>query len=104
MDYQRHFGKELTNILDGEKNNHKRNYSYLHGDRVRDHSLNNMLSKNAITQRQINKTVINANVNIVRTVEVEKEKSVEEKFVITDIQMVPEYFFENLQYLRQKEK
>jgi hypothetical protein len=72
MDYQRHFGKELTNLLDAEKNNHKRNYSYLHGDRVRDHSLNNLLTKNAITQRQVNKTVVTTNIVAIKSVEAEK--------------------------------
>lgn len=91
MDH-RVFGKEITNILDNDLNKYKRNYSFLHGERLRDHSLN--LGKGIVTNRLSNKSQV-----------VQPEKKVTEpKVQTTDPQMVPEYFFENMQFLRNREK
>ncbi len=48
------FGKELTNLVDPDLNRYKRNYSFLQGERVRDHSLN--LNKGNVTNRLVNRT------------------------------------------------
>jgi hypothetical protein len=76
MDH-RIFGKELTNIMDGDINRYKRNYSFLHGDRLRDNSLN--LLKGNATNRLTNKSQV---------VQPEK-KNTEIKIDISDPQMVP---------------
>lgn len=55
MDH-RVFGKEITNILDNDLNKYKRNYSFLHGERLRDHSLN--LNKGNVTNRLSNKSQV----------------------------------------------
>jgi hypothetical protein len=53
------FGKELTNLQEADPNRYKRNYSFLHGDRLRDHSLNaNNLNKGNVTNRLSNRSQI----------------------------------------------
>jgi hypothetical protein len=76
MDH-RIFGKELTNLIEGDINRYKRNYSFLHGERLRDNSLN--LNKGNATNRLNNKSQV---------VQPEK-KIVEIKIDISDPQMVP---------------
>lgn len=76
MDH-RIFGKELTNIMEGDINRYKRNYSFLHGDRLRDNSLN--LLKGNATNRLNNKSQV---------VQPEK-KNTEIRIDICDPQMVP---------------
>jgi len=51
---QRIFGKELTNICEGELNRYKRNYSFLHGERGREHSVN--LKQGQVTHRLHNRS------------------------------------------------
>ncbi len=85
------FGKELTNLIDPDINRYKRNYSFLHGERVRDHSLN--LNKGNVTNRLVNRTQLP-----------QDKKPDNPRPEINDPQMVPEYFCENLQFLRSKEK
>lgn len=76
MDH-RIFGKELTNIMEGDINRYKRNYSFLHGDRLRDNSLN--LLKGNATNRLNNKSHV-----------VQPEKKITEiRIDISDPQMVP---------------
>jgi hypothetical protein len=82
------FGKELTN-LDHDLNRYKRNYSFLHGERIRDHSLNP--KQGNVTNRLNNRTHV-------------EPKLPEIKLELTDPQMVPEYFMENLQFLKSREK
>lgn len=36
---QRIFGRELTNLLEADLNRYKRNHSFMHPERSRDHSL-----------------------------------------------------------------
>lgn len=75
------FGKEITNInIEQEGNRAKRNYSFAMGDRPQ---------LQALSKGQLNKTL---------------PHQVELKLEITDPQMVPEYFFENMQFLRNREK
>jgi hypothetical protein len=88
MDH-RIFGKELTNLADTDLNRYKRNYSFLHADRLRDHSVN--LKQGNNTNRLNNRSHV-------------EQKLPEPKLELTDPQMVPEYFFENMQFLRNKEK
>lgn len=73
------FGKELTN-LEPEINRGKRNYSFAMGDRPHLQPLP--------LKSHLNRTLPQA----------------ELKLEITDPQMVPEYFFENMQFLRSREK
>lgn len=73
------FGKEITN-LEPEANRSKRNYSFAMGDRP-------LLQ--GLGKGQLNKTL---------------PHQAELKLEITDPQMVPEYFFENMQFLRSREK
>jgi hypothetical protein len=87
------FGKELTNLVDSDLNRYKRNYSFLHGDRLRDHSLNPPKGNN--TNRLNNRTTNNIK---------EDKKNLSPTIELTDAQMVPEYFFENMQFLKSKEK
>ena len=91
MDH-RIFGKEITNLMEGDMNRYKRNYSFLHGDRLRDNSLN--LIKGNVTNRLNNKS----------TVVQPDKKNNDIKIDISDPQMVPEYFCENMQFLKSKEK
>jgi hypothetical protein len=88
MDH-RIFGKELTNLVEADINRNKRNYSFLHGERLRDHSLN--LKQGNATNRLNNRTQV-------------ETKLPEAKLELTDLQMVPEYFFENMQFLKSREK
>lgn len=91
MDH-RIFGKEITNLIEGDNNRYKRNYSFLHGERLRDNSVN--LTKGNATNRLTNKSQI----------VLPDKKTLEIKIDITDPQMVPEYFCENMQFLKSKEK
>jgi hypothetical protein len=83
------FGKDVTNLADHDHNRYKRNYSFLHGDRLRDLSLNPKHPN--ITARLNNKTQAEV-------------KPVEIKLEISDPQMVPEYFSENMHFLKSREK
>lgn len=83
------FGKELTNLAEHDLNRYKRNYSFLHAERLRDHSLN--LKQGNVTNRLNNRTHV-------------EHKLPEIKLELTDPQMVPEYFSENLQFLKSREK
>jgi hypothetical protein len=75
------FGKELTNLVDCDLNRYKRNYSFLHGDRLRDHSLN---PKGSNTNRLNNRTANPPK---------EDKKTQSPTVEVSDAQMVPEYFF-----------
>lgn len=55
MDH-RMFGKEITNLAEGDLNRYKRNHSFLHNDRLRDHSLN--IKPGNITNRLNNKSYV----------------------------------------------
>ena len=88
MDH-RIFGKELTNLADADINRYKRNYSFLHADRLRDYSVN--LKQGSNTNRLNNRSHV-------------ETKPTDPKLELTDPQMVPEYFFENMQFLRNKER
>lgn len=83
------FGKDVTNMADQDINRYKRNYSFLHGERLRDLSLNHKHGN--VTNRLNNRTQV-------------EQKAPEIKLEITDPQMVPEYFSENLQFLKSREK
>lgn len=77
------FGRELTNLAEQEQLRAKRNYSFLHNDKLRE-----------------NKATLSArNRNLVMP----STKHQEQKTTSTDPQMVPEYFEENLCYLRSQE-
>jgi G2/mitotic-specific cyclin 1/2 len=88
MDH-RIFGKELTNLAEADINRYKRNYSFLHAERLRDHSLN--VKQGNATNRLNNRTQVDV-------------KLPDAKLELTDLQMVPEYFFENMQFLKSREK
>jgi hypothetical protein len=86
MDH-RIFGKELTNLGEHDLNRYKRNHSFMQGDRLREPSLAHKYPNLA---KEVNRSL--------------DHKSKEQKLELTDPQMVPEYFFENMQFLRSKEK
>jgi hypothetical protein len=88
------FGKELTNLVDCDLNRYKRNYSFLHGDRLREHSLNPLNPSKGNNTNRLNN----------RTNPIKEDKKTQSSVEVTDAQMVPEYFFENMQFLKSKEK
>lgn len=90
---QRIFGRELTNLLEADITRYKRNHSFLHADRLREHSL-------APKQPAVGISRGNASNN--RTLP-EQKKAVP-KLELVDPQMVPEYFVENLQFMMEQER
>lgn len=97
---------------------HKRNYSYLHGDRIREQRVGS-LSKNIITHRPANKSQSSHDEHSKillyrqdsrtktqenRSIDAKLEMVLPAEHEITDPQMVPEYFSTNLQFLRNKER
>jgi hypothetical protein len=89
---QRIFGRELTNLLEGDTLRYKRNHSFLYADRPRDYSLALKQPLPAIT-----KPLPANNRSLLET------KKALPKFELSDPQMVPEYFVENLQFLMEQE-
>lgn len=86
MDSQRIFGKEITNLVEAESHRYKRNYSYLHADRLRDHSLGCAPNRANLSQRvSVKPLAPKAEAKAI-------EQTLAEKLNITDPQMVPEYF------------
>ena len=82
------FGREITN-LEPDLNRYKRNYSFLHGERAREASLHHKQG---------------AGTNRVAVRPQQEQKPIENRLESEDPQMVPEYFFENMQFLRSREK
>lgn len=90
---QRMFGRELTNLLEGDPTRYKRNHSFLHPGRPRDYSL-------ALQQPLplIAKPLSNNNRTLPDT------KKPLPKVELTDPQLVPDYFVENLQFMMEQER
>jgi len=84
----RAFGKDVTNLDPQDQHRKQRNYSLLHADRLRDLSLN---PKPNILNSRNNRSHVEVKPN-------------EIKLEINDPQMVPEYFSENLQFMKSREQ
>lgn len=82
------FGKELTNLL-GPDNRDKKSYSYIHQERLKDHSLN-------LTKPHPHK-------NHNQTLTLNDEHSSPPELDYSNPQLVPEYLMENLKFLRKQE-
>jgi hypothetical protein len=76
------FGRELTNLAAQEQARHKRNSSYLHHDRLKDNKPMNPRNHSVI---------------------IPSSKATTAKVENTDPQMVPEYFEDNLQFMKTQE-
>lgn len=83
------FGKELTNLL-GNDPQHKKTYSHIHGEKLKDQSLNLIKHNPGST---VNQSLV---------LKVEKEQGL--KLDRDNPQLVPDYFMDNLRFLKQQEK
>lgn len=79
------FGKELTNLHEQELRP-KRNYSFMHQEKLQ------AQQKAPLTNRNNNRSLS------------DHQQKQEVKLEVTDPQMVPEYFSDNLQFLKSREK